>query len=357
MSHPTVSVVMSVFNGDPFLKEAIESILVQTFHDFEFVVIDDGSVDKTNEILAAYARQDSRMRIIHQENKGRATSLNIGINLAKAKYIARMDADDIALPHRLRGQIDFLEGHPEVGLIGGAVEIITDTGEVLSVVQPPTQDSELKTIMLRGNPMWHPTVIMRKDVVLAAGGYRKQFLDADDYDLFLRMGEYSQIANLDKFVLKYRIHANQVSVRNMKHQVMCVLAARVAASLRRSGKPDPLCGVEEVTPQLLKSLGVSPDEIQRTLLGFCGYWMHLLKKVDGNSALRTIEEFVKLSGSCFVERSVVADAWLAAAGIYCRQGRPVKALISAARALLLRPIVAGRPVKRAFTRLTSTIRT
>lgn len=348
---------MSVFNGEAFLTAAVESILGQTFHDFEFLIIDDGSADKTAEILSAYASQDPRMRIIHQENKGRATSLNIGIGLAKSDYIARMDADDIALPQRLRDQIDFLDCHPEVGLLGGAVEVIKDTGQVLSAVRPPTQDSELRSIMLQGNPMWHPTVVMRKKVVLAAGGYRKPLLDADDYDLFLRMSEYSQIANLDKFVLKYRIHANQVSVRNMKHQATCVLAARAAAFLRRSGKPDPLCGVEEVTPQLVESFGVAPEEIRRTLLSFCGYWIHRLKKVDDNSALRTIEEFVKLAGSGSAERAVLADAWLAAAGIYCRQRRPAKALISAARALLLRPIVAGRPVKRAFTRLASAIKT
>jgi glycosyltransferase involved in cell wall biosynthesis len=351
MTIPAISVVMSVFNGQAFLSEAVESILNQTFRDFEFIIIDDGSTDKTSEILSAYASRDPRIRILRHENKGRAASLNIGIAHAKSNYIARMDADDIALPHRFQQQIDFLEQHPEVGLLGGAVELIDKSGQVIGTVQSALQDSEIKSIMLHGNPMWHPAVVMRKSVVLAAGGYRKPLVDADDYDLFLRMGERSQIANLGAVVLKYRIHANQVSVKNMRHQAICFLAARAAASFRRNGKPDPLSNVEEVTPQLVNSFGVTPEEIQRKLLDFCNYWMHLLKKVDPESALRVIDEIFRLSNSGAVERSILCDAWLAAAGIHYRQGRPAKALLCGSRALLLRPIVAGRPVKRAFNHL------
>lgn len=356
MSFPTISVVMSVFNGQAFLAEAIESILNQTFRDFEFVIIDDGSTDKTAEILSAYASRDARMRIIHQENKGRTHSLNIAIELAKGTYIARMDADDIALPRRFEEQIDFLERRPEVGLLGGAVQLINDKGEVLDTVQPPLEDTQIKSIMLHVNPMWHPTIVMRKEVVLAVGGYRTAFDESEDYDLFLRMGERIQIANLGEFVLKYRIHANQASVRNRRHQVECVLAARAAASLRKRGRPDPLSDVEEVTPQLLDSLGVAEGEIQQELLRTYNYWIGVFKQFDSDSALRVTEELLRLPGSAFVPRSALANAWLTAAGIQYRQGRPAKALYSAGRALLLRPIVAGRPVKRAFTRLASAMR-
>lgn len=347
---------MSVFNGEAFLAQAIESILDQTFRGFEFIIIDDGSTDKTSEILANYASRDARIRVVRHQNKGRAASLNIGISLAKANYIARMDADDIARSHRFEQQIDFLERHPDVGLLGGAVELIDKSGQVIGAIQSALQDSEIKSIMLHGNPMWHPAVVMRKNVVLAVGGYRKPLLDADDYDLFLRMGERSQIANLGTIVLQYRIHPNQVSVKNMRHQALCFVAARAAASFRRSGKPDPLSDVEEVTPQLLWSFGVTPEEIQRKLLGFCNYWTHLLKKVDAESALRALDEVFQLSNSGVVERSILCDAWLAAAGIHYRQGRPAKALVCASRALLLRPIVAGRPVKRVFTRLATAIK-
>jgi hypothetical protein len=355
MSYPVVSIVMSVFNGQAFLSEAIESIRSQTFSNYEFVVINDGSTDKTAEILSAYASSDARMHIIHHENKGRAASLNIGIGLAKGNYIARMDADDISLPHRLEAQVDFMDRNPSVGVLGGAVEVIRSAGHVLTTFQPPVQDSDIKSKMLHGNPMWHPTVVMRKEVVLAAGGYRKPLLDADDYDLFLRMGERSQLANLSKLVLQYRIHANQVSVRNMRHQMECFLAARAAASLRARGSPDPLAGLEEITPQLLNSLGVTTEDIRRKLLETCNYWVHLLKHVDSDSALRVIGGLLQLPASGLAERSVLADAWLAAASIHYRHGRSAKALISAGRAVMLRPIVVGRPVKRMLTRFASAL--
>jgi hypothetical protein len=356
MGSPIVSVVMSVFNGQAFLSEAIESILSQTFRDFEFIVIDDGSTDRTAEILASYASRDERMRVLQQENKGRAESLNIGIGLAKGDYIARMDADDVAMPHRLKEQVDFMERHAEVGLLSGAFELIDTTGQVINTVRLPLEDSEIKSVMLRHNAMCHPAVLMRKEVVVASGGYRKPLLDADDYDLWLRMSERSRLANLGKPVLQYRIHSDQVSVRNLRHQVLCVLAARAAASLRKRGSPDPLSHVEEVTPQLLDTLGVNMVEIRQALLHSYNFWIDVLGPSEPEAALRVIEGFLQLPGAERFDRSVLANAWLKAAGIHYRQGRRGKAMLSAGRAVRVRPIVAGRPVKRAFTRLAAALK-
>src|SRR5260370_151977 len=149
MSSPPVSMLMSVFNGEAFLPQALESILGQTFGDFEFIIIDDGSTDTTAQILSDYAKQDERVRVFNQGNKGRAASLNDGIDLARAEYIARMDADDIALPHRLKEQIRFMERHPEVGLLGGAVELIGPEGQVLAEVRPPLDASQIRCLLLR----------------------------------------------------------------------------------------------------------------------------------------------------------------------------------------------------------------
>jgi hypothetical protein len=352
----STSVIMSVFNGQAFLSEAIESILGQTFREFEFVIIDDGSTDKTSEIISAYASRDARMRIFCHKNKGRAESLNIGISLAKANYIARMDADDVAPPQRLQNQVDFMERHPGVGLLGGAVELINTRGQVFKTVRPPSQDSEIRSAMFSRNPIFHSSVLMRKEVVLAAGGYRKALLDADDYDLFLRIGERSRFAALAKPVLQYRIHANQVSVQNLRRQVLCMLAASAAASLRKRGSPDPLSHVEEITPQLLESLGVSTARIQQGLLDGYSYWIDVLRQNEPEAALRVIDELWQLSGSGCVERSVLANTWLTVAGIHYRRARLAKALISAGRAVLVRPIIAGRPVKRALTRLVSALK-
>lgn len=353
MTAPAISVVMSVFNGQAFLAPAIESILNQTFRDFEFIIIDDGSADKTSEILSAYASRDARIRTVRHENKGRTASLNGGISLARANYIARMDADDIALPGRLLQQIEFLRQHPEVGLLGGAVQLIDHSGKVFDTVRPPLSDSEIKSIMLRYNPMWHPTVVMRKEVLLAVGTYRTIFDESEDYDLFLRMGERCQIANLDKVVLRYRIHANQVSVRHGRHQVECVLAAAAAAEIRKRGGSDPLSGIDRITPKLLRSLGVTTAQVREALLAHYIHWIDLLRQIDTEAALGCT---LQLACDQYVDRPARANAFLAAATIQYGQRRRAKALISAGRAVLLRPILAGRPAKRALTRLATAMR-
>src|SRR6266446_9100847 len=152
-SPPTVSVVMSVYNGQRFLSEAIQSILRQSFSDFEFVIVDDGSTDKSSGILAEYMRLDGRIRVHRHTNKGRAISLNIGIELSKGRYIARMDADDVALPNRLKEQVDFMELHPEVGLLSGSYERIRSNGRLLDRVRLPLLDDEIRSMMLHSNAM------------------------------------------------------------------------------------------------------------------------------------------------------------------------------------------------------------
>ena len=345
---------MSAFNGDAFLAEAVESILAQTVTDFEFIIIDDGSTDKTPEILSMYAKRDARVRVFQQENRGRAESLNRGIELSRSRYIARMDADDIALPDRLNEQVNFLVHHPEVGLLGGAYELVTGSGR-LRTVRPPLDDPHIRTLMLRFNPICHPTVMMRKDLVLASGGYRKALLDADDYDLWLRIGERSRLANLDKVVLQYRLHPRQVSVQNMRHQTFCVLAARAAAKLRRNGDPDPLSGIQEINAQLLEALGIAPTEIHQALVDVHLYWIDILRHGDAERALQFAEGLLRLSASQRIERAVLADAWLKAAGIQYEQGRLAKALFSTGRGILLRPIIIGRPIKRVFARLATVL--
>ena len=356
MRSPLVSVVMSVFNAQAFLSEAVESILQQSFQDFEFVVIDDGSTDGTGDILSAAANRDKRVRVLRQHNQGRAKSLNDGIGCANGKYIARMDADDIAFPNRLQKQIDFMEQNPQVGLLGGAFERINSTGQSIDIIRPPLADSEIRSVMERHNPMCHPAVLMRRDLVVATGGYRKPLRDADDYDLWLRLAERSKLANLDQVILRYRIHPNQVSVKNARHQMFCVLAARAAASLRRSGRPDPLSNIEEISSELLDAIGVSAVERGELLVSGYGYWMHALRRSDPEAALPMVEEIWSLSASGFVTRPTLADTLLIAADIHRKQGRPLKALVWGARALRTRPIVAGRFVRDALRRLAGVVK-
>ena len=350
MRSPAISVVMSVFNGEAFLAEAVESILEQTFHDFEYIIVDDGSTDRTAKILSEYAVGDARVHVFRHPNEGRAASLNWGIQLATSPYIARMDADDIALPHRLREQVEFLDRRPEIGILGGALDFITPERRTLATFQPPLEDFDIRSVMRHCNPFYHPTVVMRKEVAMAAGGYRKALCDADDYDLFLRIAERTRMAGLAVPVLLYRIHAGQASIRRMTHQALCVLAARAAASLRSRGEADPLSETPEVTPELVQKLGVSAEEIRQEAVKEHYFWMGFLAEVDPDSALQLIDRLLKLCDSGSAERSTAAGAWLQAASIHYKSGRVARAFASAGRGVLAKPTAAARVVKMAIAR-------
>jgi FkbM family methyltransferase len=265
MSSPTISVVMTVFNGEEFLSETVDSVLNQSFRDFEFIIVDDGSTDATADILSKYAPRDSRIRVLRNGKKGRAASLNLGISLANGKYVANNDADDLATPGRLEEQVAFMERNPEVGVLGSAYEVITDSGAVIDLVRHPLEDSEIRSVILRDNPICHSSAILRKDIALAVGGYRSTFEPSEDYDLWLRMSERSKLANLHNVLVRYRVHANQLSVRKLEHQRLCVLAASTAAAFRKQGRPDPFSGVERITPELLRKLGVTKADIRDCL--------------------------------------------------------------------------------------------
>lgn len=262
-----------------------------------------------------------------------------------------MDADDVALPLRIEKQAAFMEQNPEVGLLGGAFELMSAKGKGLRTVQPPLEDAEIKTILLHYNPFCHPAAMMRKEVVLAVGGYRRALVDSDDYDLWLRISERGRLASLREPVLRYRVHSGQVSVRKMRHQTECLFATQ-AASLRRSrGDPDPLVNVEEITPEFLESLGVTERQIQQYLVGAYEYWTELFDETEPETALQIGIEVLCQCNAKFVGRVFLANAWLRTAGIQYRQGRLGKALVFAGRGVLVRPIVAGRPVKLALMRL------
>lgn len=347
---PALSVVMSVFNGQAYLAEAVDSILSQTFHDFEFIIINDGSTDRTAAILADYIRRDARIRVISHENKGRATSLNIGIQEAQSDYIARMDADDVALPHRFQEQFEFLESHPEVGVLGGATALIDSKGRVVGTIRSPLEDSEIRAAMASYNPMRHPTVVMRKKIATSVGGYRRQFLDADDYDLFLRMGELCRIANLDGILVRYRVHREQVSLRNAEHQFICVVAASAAAKLRAAGKADPFSGLKEIDLDLLLAIGVKQDEIRAGIFQAYYSWLGFFKEIEPDLALQAAEKCLRLSRLTSANEHQVLDAYVTAAGIHRRNGRNVKALLFAVEALLLRPSLAPHMIRGALSR-------
>lgn len=351
MLPPTVSVAMSVYNGEAFLREALESVLSQTFPDFEFIIIDDGSIDGTGALLSSYANRDARIRLLSHENQGRVTSLNKAIGLARGKYIARMDADDISLPQRLAQQVAFMDRHAEIGLLCGSFELMSADGKTLRFVQPPLGDADIRAVLLRCNPFCHPAVMMRKEVVLAAGGYRKALLDVDDYDLWLRISERSKMAGFTEQVLRYRVHRGQVSVRNMRQQTEFLFAAQASAAHRRQGKPDPLSSANQITPEILSALGVTERDVQRYLAGAYEYWIALFQDNDPEAAIELCSQALPQFKPEFVGRGFLGNEWIRGSQIHRRLGHPGHALYCALQAVRARPIVAGRPLKAAFRRL------
>ena len=259
---PPLSVVMSVYNGARFLDQAINSIRDQTYRNFEFLIVDDGSKDATPEILARHATEDSRIRLLSQENRGLIESLHRGFAAARGAHIARMDADDLAKPQRLEMQLDFLTSNPTVALVGGAVEIMDAESRVLDMIGMPVDPDQVRRHMRElGCAVAHPTVLFRHSVLEEVGGFRKAYLHAEDYDLWLRMLEKFDFANLDEVLLSYRRHEASVSMKNAKQQALSALCARTTATLRLKGRPDPTSGMDLITEGVLRDLGVTQETI------------------------------------------------------------------------------------------------
>lgn len=233
---------MSVYNGERFLAPAIESVLGQTFGDFEFLILDDGSADGTAAIIRAYAARDPRIRPIIRENRGLVASLNELLGAARAPIVARMDADDISHPERFARQIGFLAGHPDHGVVGTRTIDIDEQGQSFQLNladHPLSHDELLHNIATNGPLLAHPTVMFRRDVVLAAGGYHAAFRHCEDYDLWLRLAHRTRMANLPERLLSYRRSPGQVSNRHAVEQCIGVAVSRVAYAERAAGRPDP----------------------------------------------------------------------------------------------------------------------
>lgn len=201
---------MPVYNGEKYLREAIESILRQTFPDFTFLIIDDGSTDNSVDIIKSY--DDPRIKLlVNEKNIGISKTLNLGIEEASTKYIARMDQDDISLPNRIEEQIRFMEVHPNVGVCG--TWMIAFNAENKSVLKKrPIKNDDIKAMLLFHNPMAHPTVMMQKEVLDKNNlRYDPLFDGLEDYDLWERTSMVTSMENIPKALLRYRLHSTQLS--------------------------------------------------------------------------------------------------------------------------------------------------
>jgi glycosyltransferase involved in cell wall biosynthesis len=272
-SNPKVSVVLAVYNGERYLQEAMRSLNGQSFTDFEIVVVDDASTDRTASILDGFS--SSRLvRIRNETNLGQTRSLNLGLMLATGEYIARQDADDRSLPERLKRQVDYLTVHPEVGLLGTGYEIVDQFGKVLEEIFPPPTDEELREALIFGNIFCHGSVMLRKDVVEKVGGYDETFRVTQDYDLWLRIAELSRLASLDMILYQYRFDDETVTRNQRELQLAYRRLARELADERQAA------GTTGVVPDDVRTS--YPPEPQR-LLGdarWAGYLYFAAGQVD-----------------------------------------------------------------------------
>jgi glycosyltransferase involved in cell wall biosynthesis len=231
---PTLSVNMIAYNTARYVAEAVESILCQTYPDFEFIIIDDGSTDGTGAILERYAARDARIRLVRRENRGIVASRNEALALSTGEFVAVMDSDDVALPDRLERQVTFLREHPDVVCVGGWLELIDGAGRRLIQFQTPTDDAWLQQRALRGRtPMTGPTMTMRRQDVEVVGRYRPGYDPTEDLDLLLRLGERGHLVVLPQVVLRYRLHDQSISVRQQRRQLEMARAASDSACDRR----------------------------------------------------------------------------------------------------------------------------
>ena len=290
MTTPYISVLMPVYNAAPYLAEAIQSILAQTWVDFEFLIINDGSTDGSAAVIDGFARQDQRVKVLHQENRGIVEALNQGLSLARGRYIARMDADDISLPERFARQIAFLDANPSVAICGSACRKFY-LGRAHGVIPVAINPAEISARLLFRASIVHPSVMMRRDAVVRGQfNYRAGYPHAEDFDLWQRMAESNRIANLPDVLVLWRVHGTQ-----------------------STGNPPDVAGqsCDQIRLRGLQRLGILPtlDElaIHRSIAeGSCGMdfdylekvgqWLCKLRASNGRYCVYDVQAFARVLG-------------------------------------------------------------
>ena len=210
---PRVSVLMPVYNGERFLALAVESILGQTFREFELIIVDDGSTDGSARILSRF--DDPRIRRLRNDrNEGITQSLNRGLELASGDYVCRMDSDDVSVPTRIERQIGFMEEHTEIAVVGSFATVIDSTGTAVDTERYPQSASDIRKTLFVHNPFAHGAVMIRSSVLKECGAYDARFLHNEDYDLWLRVAARHPLANIPEPLLHRRVHGGNITAAN-----------------------------------------------------------------------------------------------------------------------------------------------
>ena len=246
---PKVTVLMTVYNGERYLKECMDSVLSQSFKDFEFLIVDDCGADSSKDIIKSY--KDDRIRLIeNKQNVSQVRSLNIGLEHAQGEYIARMDQDDVMMKNRLERQLDFLDKRQDISIVGTWGEAIDENGKVFDTFCYPTKNEEIVGgILYSGNPLMHMSVIFKKDAVISVGKYDESRSFAEDYDLWTRLLlKRYRFANIPEFLVQFRYHRESSSRLFRETQIKSTYIA-ISNFLRNivgsscDINPDSLCNI------------------------------------------------------------------------------------------------------------------
>lgn len=247
MPDPILSALITTWNGGPYLAPAVQSILAQTYRDFELVVVDDGSTDGSAAVLDAIAARDERVRVLHRPHEGIPKSANAGLAACRGQYIARMDGDDLAYPDRFAVQLDYLRDSGCV-CVGCYVDYMDDAGRHLTTIKSPTDHDTISATLLKGHcAIWHTGSMFTRAAIEQVNGYDEQFDCALDLDLWLRLGEVGRLGNVPQALQRYRLHANSVSEqKRVRQRERCRFAAERAAA--RRGVPSTFVAADAWRP-------------------------------------------------------------------------------------------------------------
>lgn len=267
-NRPLVTVLMTVYNAERYLREAVESIEAQTYKNWELVIVDDGSVDRSREILRKLAKNNRKVRPVYlKRNHGVSYASNAGLAKARGQLLGRMDADDIAMSDRIEKQVKYLLANPQVVAVGGQCELIDANGETVGVKQFPTKPEVIKNALFMYNPLQHPSMMINLEKI---GDNKLQYRDesvlAHDLELLLMLLPYGEIANLPETILRYRVHNDSLSLRSPKATFRDTVEVRDRALCMYGYEPSVVARVVDVLQRVV--MAILPSEVVYPLFRF-----------------------------------------------------------------------------------------
>ncbi len=284
---PEIDVLITVFNGERFIGQTIQSVLDQTFANWRLIIVDDQSTDQTAHIIADFAAKDSRIKLVKGNHQGIAAAANRGLQEVCAPFVARLDADDIAIPDRLATQLEFLRQNPTVVATGSDVQLIDTDNKTLRRRHMPERPESIREKLKTRNCIIHPSSMLRTSALQQIGGYREKFRNSEDYDLWLRLSEIGDLTNLPQCLTLYRRHPTQITAsNNTRRLTIYSVAAAIDHFLRRYGLADRQCQIDEKQPDDIAEKLILLYDTQEHTIDFSALNRHairFLRYVDGLS--------------------------------------------------------------------------